>query len=283
MAHPRASNPMPRPTTHAHLPASLAPRPGITHVVFDFDGTLSWIRHGWPALMHAVFARHWPASDQATSAQRAALFDSIVFGLNGRPTLVQMQHYAQLLAERQVQRDPEALCAEYQDELDCRISERLAKIRSRQVPQDAFVIHGARPLLEWLSKTGMELIILSGTVEHRVREEADALGLKGFFKDRIHGSGTVPAGFSKLDVLQRILEQDGISGEHLLSFGDGPAEIASTKKLGGFAIAICSDETHNGSGEMDPVKCRQLLDAGADAAFPDFRDLPTFLEYLLQK
>ena len=24
------------------------PRPHASHAVFDFDGTLSWLRHGWP-------------------------------------------------------------------------------------------------------------------------------------------------------------------------------------------------------------------------------------------
>jgi hypothetical protein len=69
----------------------------------------------------------------------------------------------------------------------------------------------------------------------------------------------------------------------VLSFGDGPVEIECTKKLGGIAIAICSDETENGSGRMDPTKHSQLLQAGADAALPDFRDAPALMQYLLQR
>ena len=32
-----------------------APRPGISHVLFDFDGTLSLIRQGWPEVMVPMF------------------------------------------------------------------------------------------------------------------------------------------------------------------------------------------------------------------------------------
>ena len=72
------------------------------------------------------------------------------------------------------------------------------------------------------------------------------------------------------DTFQRLLHEEGITGENLLSFGDGPVEISSTKELGGLAIAVCSDESHNGSGVMDTFKRKQLFDAGADALFNAF-------------
>jgi hypothetical protein len=34
---------------------------------------------------------------------------------------------------------------------------------------------------------------------------------------------------------------------------------------------------------MDSAKQAQLLEAGADAAYPDFRDIPSLMKYLLQK
>jgi phosphoglycolate phosphatase-like HAD superfamily hydrolase len=283
MPSPPAIRPLPLPTTAASLQASLKPRPEITHVVFDFDGTLSWIRHGWPAIMHSVFRRHWISLPGETEIHRDALFDSIIIGYNGRPTIVQMERFAQMLAEREVRCDPELLRAEFQRELDREISHRLTLIRTKQVTRDAFVVFGGRALLEWLARERLELIVLSSTVEHRVREEAEALGLTHFFKNRIHGSGDNPSEFSKMKVFERILLEDGINGEQLLSFGDGPVEIECTKKLGGTAIAICSDEAENGSGKMDATKHSQLLAAGADAAFPDFRDAPALLQYLLQR
>ena len=246
-------------------------------------GTLSWVRHGWPAIMHSVFARHWQAAEIEDPAARDLLFDSIIIGLNGRPTIIQMERFSQLLLERNISRDPESIRAEYQAQLDLEIDRRLALIRGNQSPKDAFVVHGGRVLLEWLVRENLTLIVLSSTIEHRVREEAEALGLTHFFKNRIHGSGENPSGFSKMAVFERILREDGICGKNLLSFGDGPVEIECTKKLGGLAVAICSDETENGSGKMDPSKQSQLIAAGADAAFPDFRDATALMRYLLQK
>ncbi len=132
-------------------------------------------------------------------------------------------------------------------------------------------------------QAGITPIVLSSTIEHRVREEAEALGLTKYFGRHIYGSGVDPSAFSKMAVFQRLLAEEKITGENLLSFGDGPVEIAATKELGGLAIAVCSDEDHNGSGVMDAFKRQQLLDAGADAALPDFRDSVALVDYLLGK
>jgi hypothetical protein len=73
-------------------------------------------------------------------------------------------------------------------------------------------------------------------------------------------------------VIERILRENDISGEALLSFGDGYVEIQNTKEVGGLAVAVASDEAHNGSGRMDEWKRQRLLGVGADVVIPDFRD-----------
>ncbi len=144
-------------------------------------------------------------------------------------------------------------------------------------------MHGARLLLEKLLTHGLTPVILSSTVEERVREEAALLELTRYFGLHIYGGTGDLVKFSKKAVFQRLFSTEGIAGPNLLSFGDGPVELANTKELGGLAIAVCSDEHHNGSGLMDPFKQRQLLDAGADAAIPDYRDAGALLDYLLGK
>lgn len=251
-------------------------RPEISHVVFDFDGTLSWLRHGWPELMLGIFRRHlsgqWSAPDKELA--------SIVWGMNGQPTLKQMARFAEVSGEHEASvPSPEELLLEFQTELDARISERLALIRAGG-DRDQFVIFGARDLLEYLSGLGLTLVILSSTVEHRVREEAGALGLAQYFGGHIYGSPVDPRGFSKRAVLERLV---GTNGARLLSFGDGPVEITATKELGGFAVAVCTDEDRNGSGVMDEQKRSMLLAAGADIAIPDFRGAITLVESLLER
>jgi phosphoglycolate phosphatase-like HAD superfamily hydrolase len=279
-----AARPLPKFSGDAEVRPTLVPRPGITHVVFDFDGTLSWVRHGWPAIMFGVFRRHLPPVAGETEEARTTLFNSIVFGLNGRPTIVQMQRFVEVVAERGgPMLAAEMLRREFQDQLDAEIAVRLDLIRGHKSAPDAFVVFAARPLLERLVQAGITPIVLSSTIEHRVREEAEALGLTKYFGRHIYGSGVDPSAFSKMAVFQRLLAEEKITGENLLSFGDGPVEIAATKELGGLAIAVCSDEDHNGSGVMDAFKRQQLLDAGADAALPDFRDSVALVDYLLGK
>ena len=275
---------LPQFTGAVELRPSFVPRPQITHVVFDFDGTLSWVRHGWPDLMFAVFRKYLPPVPGESEAETQALLDGIVFGMNGRPSVVQMQRFSEVVHERGGPAlDAMALREEFQDQLDKDIAARLALIRSGEAAPDAFVVHGARALLERLRDDGLTLVVLSSTVEHRVKEEAEALGLAQYFGRHIYGSPVNPVGFLKKDVFERLLREDGAAAGNLLSFGDGPVEIVATKELGGLAIAVCSDEHHNGSGIMDAYKLRQLLEAGADAATPDFRDAITLVDYLRSK
>src|SRR4051812_6233328 len=80
--------------------APLQPRPGISHVVFDFDGTLSWLRHGWPEFMCDVFCEQIkPGEAESASDLRSMLLGEIV-ALNGQPSIYQCQRFVDILAAR---------------------------------------------------------------------------------------------------------------------------------------------------------------------------------------
>jgi phosphoglycolate phosphatase len=253
----------------------------IRHAVFDFDGTLSWLRHGWPAMMLDVFAEHLPeVKPDAQTAVRAELL-RMVMALNGKPTIHQIHAFARYAGARNLAvPEPEHLREAYQDTLDRHIAERAERVRTKAVPADSYVVAGARPFLEYLHTKGVRLSVLSSTVEHRVREEAELLGIASYFEGRIHGSPPDPTGYSKRAVFERILHADGIGGDGLLAFGDGPVEIADARHLGGLAVAVCTDEHINGSGECDPLKREQLLEAGAHFAIPDFTAAQALLDPL---
>ncbi|MEO6184116.1 MAG: HAD family hydrolase, partial [Verrucomicrobiota bacterium] len=53
--------------------SSFAPRPKISHVLFDFDGTLSLIREGWPDIMVPMFVEMLPALPGESSEARRQL------------------------------------------------------------------------------------------------------------------------------------------------------------------------------------------------------------------
>jgi FMN phosphatase YigB (HAD superfamily) len=263
------------------LPRSLGRYPRLSHVVFDFDGTLSWLRHGWPEIMLRVMQDELPVRAGETDEDIRRLLNGIIHGLNGRPTILQMIRFAEIVRERGGSSlDPEMMRARYQDRLDQEIAARTASVRNGMVPRDAFVVHQARALLDKLIADGMTLSVLSSTVVERVREEAEILGLTSYFGGRIFGCVGNPERFSKRAVFEQLLRDHGITGDRLLSFGDGPVEILDTKQLGGAAIAVCSDEDHNGSGQLNQIKHDQLLAAGADAAVPDFRDAGTLVDCL---
>jgi phosphoglycolate phosphatase-like HAD superfamily hydrolase len=177
--------------------------------------------------------------------------------------------------------EPLAYKHEYLRRLDRHIGNRTAGLVSRAIPADELLVHGARRLLEHLSARGLHLYLASGTDEYAVKLEAELLDVTRYFGANVYGALDDYKSFSKKMVIDRILREHGITGRQLLSFGDGYVEIENTKQVGGLAVAVASDEAHNGSGRVDQWKRRRLLGVGADAVIPDFRDAIAFVDALL--
>jgi phosphoglycolate phosphatase len=261
-----------------------SPRPRLSLAVFDFDGTLSWLRHGWPELMCQVFLPYYPMRpDESLGEVRRVLLAEILSG-NGLPSIFQMRKFVERVHARQATCPaPEELLHQYQSRLDQTIAERSELIVRKKARRDDFVVFGARTMLDLLEQRGVKLFVLSGTLEERVKQEADLLDLPRYFAGRIFGSPPGSAPFSKRVVLDKILAEENVRGENLLCFGDGPVEIFHTKELGGLAVAVASDEDHHASGRMDPVKRAQLAGAGAHVIIPDYRDAAALLETLFHE
>lgn len=259
-----------------------APRPGISHVLFDFDGTLSLIRQGWPEVMVPMFAELLPPLAGETEAMRRELCHDDIMRLNGKQTIYQMIQLAERIKERGgAPRDPLWYKHEYLRRLDDRIHHRREGLRRGEFRPDDWLVHGARPFLELLRDRHMHLYLASGTDEAFVKQEAELLGLTPYFGRHIYGAVDDYKQFSKKIVIDRILRENDIAGARLLSFGDGYVEIQNAKEAGGFAVAVASDEARNGAGHFDEWKRRRLLGVGADIAIPDFRDAPALLERIL--
>jgi hypothetical protein len=70
-------------------------------------------------------------------------------------------------------------------------------------------------------------------------------------------------------VLERILAEIGTAGARtLVTFGDGPVELRETRRRGGRAIGVASDELRRFGWNMR--KRTRLIRAGADFVVPDF-------------
>ncbi len=277
------------PTPSAPFQGSVEFLPGfrpcarLAVAVFDFDGTLSWLRHGWPELMCDVFLAHYPLRDgEQASAAHDEILAEILSG-NGLPSIFQMRKFAERAKPRNpTMPSPEDLLRDYQSRLDKLIVERSATIQSGAARPDDFVVFGARRMLEILQVRGVKLFVLSGTVEHRVRQEAELLDVARYFDGRIFGS-PIAGEFSKRTVLERILAEEKIPGEQMICFGDGPVEIRHAHELGALSIAVASDENHHASGVADPFKRAQLTEAGAHGVIPDYRDADALLRTFLDQ
>lgn len=256
-----------------------APRPGISHVLLDFDGTLSLIRQGWPEVMVPMFVETLPSLPGETEAAKRRLAYEDVMRLNGKQTIYQMIQLAERIRERGgLPRDPLWYKKEYLRRLDERIDHRREALHSGKVKPDELLVFGSRKLLEELRARGLTLYLASGTDEPFVKKEAQLLGIKDYFGPRVYGALDDYKNFSKKMVIDRILRENQIPGERLLAFGDGYVEIENTKQVGGLAVAVASDEANNGSGRMDPWKRERLLGVGADVVIPDFRDAEALMK-----
>jgi len=264
------------------LPQPLAPRPGIGHVLFDFDGTISLIRQGWPEVMVPMFVESIPRIDGESEADVQKMVLDDIMRLNGKQTIYQMIQLATRIEERGGKPlDPLEYKHEYLRRLDRHIGDRTEGLASGEIPAERLLVHEIRALLEHLQGLGLKLYLASGTDEFAVKREAELLDVTKYFGSRIHGAQDDYKSFSKKMVIDRILTEHGITGDRLLSFGDGYVEIENTKQVGGLAVAVASDEANNGSGQVDAWKRQRLLGVGADVVIPDYRDAVSFVDYLL--
>ncbi len=121
-------------------------RPAISHVLFDFDGTISLIRQGWPEVMVPMFVEMLPAlpGESPADVERLAIDD--IMRLN-----------------------------EYLRRLDVRIRDRVQGLQAGRLSPDDLLVFGSRRLLENLRARGLTLYLASGTDEPFVRQEAELL------------------------------------------------------------------------------------------------------------
>lgn len=258
------------------------PRPGVfRHVLFDFDGTLSLIREGWPDVMIPMMVEILVDTGTGESPEDLErLVRTFVTELTGKQTIYQMIRLAEEVAKRGKRPlDPTEYKRMYHDRLMARIAHRREGLRSGRIRPEEMLVPGSLDLLEELVRRGVTLYLASGTDEVYVREEAALLGLDRYFGEHIYGAIEDYKRFSKAMVIEQILSRHGIGGGELLGFGDGYVEIQNVKEVGGIAVAVASDEAGK-SGKPDPWKRERLIGVGADLVVPDYRDWATLVGYL---
>jgi phosphoglycolate phosphatase-like HAD superfamily hydrolase len=256
------------------------PRGRFRSVLFDFDGTLSLIREGWPQVMIPMMVGVLRDTGTAeTDAALSAAVEEFVMRLNGRQTIYQMIQLAEEVARRGGQPlDPLAYKHRYHDLLLERIQGRLEALSSGRATAEEWTVPGSHALLEALRRRGLTLYLASGTDLQYVRREAELLGLAPYFGEHIYGALDDYKSFSKQMIIERILREHHLAGEELLGFGDGFVEIEEVKRVGGVAVAVASDEVQRRG--VNAWKRQRLVRAGADIVIPEYRKHEPLLRFL---
>jgi phosphoglycolate phosphatase-like HAD superfamily hydrolase len=251
------------------------------HALFDFDGTLSLIREGWPEIMIPLMVEVLQATGSGESAEQLRdIVTKFVMELTGKQTIYQMIRLAEEVQRRGGQpQDPLVYKKQYHDALMRRIENRRSSLRSGAIARDEMLVPGSIALLDLLQERGVQLYLASGTDEVYVREEVALLGLDQYFGRHVYGAVDDFQSFSKAQVIQRILADNQVNGTTLLGFGDGYVEIQNVREVGGVAVGVASDEAGR-SGRPDRWKRDRLIAAGAQVVVPDFADADRLVEWL---
>jgi phosphoglycolate phosphatase len=256
------------------------PRGRFRFVLFDFDGTLSLIREGWPEVMIPmmvdILRQTGTAEDDATLK---AHVEEFVLRLSGKQTIYQMIQLGEEVKKRGGQpRDPLAYKHRYHDLLMARIEGRIAALACGQATPERWTVPGSHALLDNLKRRGLTLYLASGTDLPFVRREAELLGLTSYFGRHIYGAVDDYRSFSKKMVIERLIAENNLRGEELLGFGDGFVEIEEVKRVGGTAVAVASDEANRRG--INVWKRARLMRAGADIVIGDYRVQDQLLDFL---
>jgi len=256
------------------------PRGQFRAAMFDFDGTLSLIRRNWQAVMIPMMVDVLAATGSGESRpQLHEHVEEFVMRLNGKQTIYQMMQLAdEVKARGGAPREPLDYKHQYHDLLWQQVGGRIASLREGRVASEEMTVPGSCRLLEQLRDRGISLYLASGTDLKYVRDEVSVLGLEEFFGTHVYGALDDYRSFSKAMIIERIIKDMNVAGHQLLAFGDGYVEIEETRKAGGVAIGVASDEeTRQGVNDW---KRARLIRAGADVIIGDYRQQDKLLELL---
>jgi len=256
------------------------PRGEFRAAMFDFDGTLSLIRRNWQAVMIPMMVD--VLAETGTGETREQLHEHIeefVMRLNGKQTIYQMMQLADEVKVRGgTPREPLDYKHQYHDLLWEQVGGRVAALQDGRVTPEEMTVPGSRRLLEQLQKRGLKLYLASGTDLKYVRDELAVLGLDEFFGTHVYGALDDYRSFSKAMIIERIIADMNVKGHQLLAFGDGFVEIEETRRAGGVAVGVASDEeTRRG---INAWKRARLIRAGADIIIGDYRQQDELLALL---
>ncbi len=255
------------------------------HAIFDFDGTVSVLREGWPDIMAPVMIDAIRGDTPSTPAIETAVAEFIDES-TGIQTILQMERLVEMVHEAGNVPEDKILDAKgykdiYNDALMVPVNERIAKLVSGQWTLDQVVMLGSREFVKALFDRGLTIYIASGTDRDDVRNEVAHCKIDQWCKGGIWGAVGNIEEYSKDKVIKEILAENNLHGSELVVLGDGPVEIRNAKSNGAVAVGVATDEVKR-SG-LNVEKRNRLIKAGADILVPDFGERDKLVKYLFSE
>ncbi len=277
------------PDTEIEIVSALPQKKGFTHAIFDHDGTISTLRQGWeeimePMMVSAILGNRERDADEALYNHVVTAVRAYIDKTTGIQTLVQMKGLVRLVKQFKCVPESEVLDEfgykkMYNEELLRMVRDRVRKLERRELDVEDYTVKKAVGFLKALHARGVTLYLASGTDQEDVEREAEIMGYRTLFGDRIYGAVGDVAKEAKRMVLERILSDIGDEApERILTFGDGPVEIRETHKKGGYAVGVASNEIRRHG--LNLAKRTRLIEAGADLVIPDFCQMDRLLPLL---
>jgi len=260
----------------------------IRYAVFDNDGTISTLRQGWeeimaPVMVKAILGDRFETAEEGLYQKVCHRVSEYIDKSSGIQTIVQMQGLVEMVREFGIVPPDKVLDRFgykriYNEALMQMVNERIARLERGQLDVTDFTVKGAVEFARALRERGVTLYLASGTDHEDVVREARVLGHADLFNGGIYGAVGDIDSCSKKMVLDRILSENHLSGPELAVFGDGPVELRESRKRGGLAIGIASDEVRRFGLNLD--KRARLIKAGAHLVVPDFSQREELLKLL---
>lgn len=254
----------------------------ISHALFDFDGTVSLLREGWPGIMGPVMVE-MICGDTEPTPEIEAEVARVIDETTGIQTILQMEILVKMVREHALVPEDRMLDARsykeiYNDRLMVPVNERIAKLEAGALTLEQATVRGALDFVKMLHDRGITLYIFSGTDRHDVRNEAAKVGAAPFF-DEIWGAVGNIEEYSKQRVLKELIAEHNLHGSQVLTIGDGPVEIREGRNVGCVTVGVATDEKAGHGWNLE--KRERLLRAGADILIADFGEGEKLAQYLL--
>ncbi|KAA0991015.1 PfkB family carbohydrate kinase [Dyadobacter aurulentus] len=263
----------------------------IRYAVFDHDGTISSLRQGWeeimePVMMKSILGDRYDSIDAGTFHKVQLEVKEFIHKTTGIQTIYQMEGLVNLV--RDFGFVPEEKILDkfqykelYNDGLMEMVSKRMERLSSGELGPDDYTMKGAVAFLHELSARGVRMYLASGTDVDDVKNEAEMLGYAHLFDGGIYGALKDYTKFSKKMIIEKIIQENGLRGNELAVFGDGPDEIREGRRAGGIAVGITSNEVQRFG--HNPAKRPRLVKAGAQLLIPDFSQYKKLISLLFQE